>query len=463
MTVVRHIDAAERRRRLVVRHHLARPAATVDQVAGDLVGLHSSDPASVVLSSRARLDPFAVTDLEDALYERRTLLRMLAMRRTMFVVPLDLAAVMSSACTRLLVPGERRKLVAMLEEGGVTDDVEAWIGRVGEEVEEALREHGPLPASRLTKVVPDLARQLRVAVGKRYEGFVGVSTRMLFLLATEGRIVRARPLGTWVSSQYRWTRTADWIGGLPDLDEGEARTELVRRWLLAFGPGTTEDIAWWTKWTKTAVRAALAGAGAVAVTTDTGDDAEAPAWVAPDDLDDTPAALAAPDGVDPVSVLPGLDPTVMGWTHRTWYLGPHRAPLFDRNGNAGPTVWVGGRAVGAWSQVADGTVVTHLLEDVGRRTAGRVDAESRRLTEWMAGVRVTPRFPTALDRHLASGAADLPDLGAIADAGGRRSRPDRRGQGTMATPATASAASAAAPSPAVTSTGAVAARRTTHS
>src|SRR5215216_573148 len=107
---MRHFDAAERRRRLVVRHHLARSGTTVEQVAGDLVGLHSSDPATVVLSLRARLDPFAVGDLEDALYERRSLLRMLAMRRTMFVVPLDLAAVMEAACTRALVAGERRKL-----------------------------------------------------------------------------------------------------------------------------------------------------------------------------------------------------------------------------------------------------------------------------------------------------------------------------------------------------------------
>ena len=158
MPAVRHIDADERRRRLLVRHHLARPAATVEQVAADLVGLHSTDPATVVLSLRARLDPFAVADLEDALYERRTLLRMLAMRRTMFVVPLDLAAVMNASCTRALVPVERRKLVALLEEGGVTGDVDAWIERVGDETVAALRAHGPLPASQLTKLVPDLSR-----------------------------------------------------------------------------------------------------------------------------------------------------------------------------------------------------------------------------------------------------------------------------------------------------------------
>jgi hypothetical protein len=400
---MRAFDRAERRRRLLVRHHLARPAATVEQLAGDVVGLHSSDPATVVLSARARLDPFAVVDLEDALYERRTLLRMLAMRRTMFVVPLDLAAVLEAACTKALVAGERRRLVSMLTEAGVTDDADAWIGRVAAEVIAALRANGPLPANELTKLVPDLAIQLRIAVGKPYEGTVGVSTRMLFLLSTQGAIARARPLGTWLSSQYRWAPIEDWVGGLPAIPVREARAELVRRWLRSYGPGTLDDLAWWTKWTKAEVRTALADVDAVAVTADTGDDPTAPAWVLPDDLDDTPPALAAPGRRPPVTLLPGLDPTIMGWRDRTWYLGPHRAPLFDRSGNAGPTVWVGGQAVGAWSQRPDGEVVWRLLEDVSKRDLQRVDKAARALTEWMGGVCVTPRFPTPLDRELAKG------------------------------------------------------------
>jgi DNA glycosylase AlkZ-like len=397
---MRHFDAAERRRRLVVRHHLDRPATTVEQVAGDLVGLHSSDPASVVLSLRARLDPFAVRDLEDALYERRSLLRMLAMRRTMFVVPLDLAAVMEAACTQALVAGERRKLVQMLEEAGLTDDVEAWIDRVRDETLAALAAaDGPLPASALTKLVPDLARQLRIAVGKKYEGTVGVSTRMLFLLSTQGDIVRTRPLGTWLSSQYRWARTEDWIGGLPAIAPEDARTELVRRWLRAFGPGTVDDLAWWTKWTKAQVKAAIAAVGAVEVTAETAAHAEAVAWALADDLDDT----ALWDGPEPVALLPALDPTVMGWRERGWYLGEHAAQLFDRNGNAGPTAWVGGGVVGAWAQREGGKVVTALVEPVDAATASRIDGAAARLTEWMEGVRVTPRFTSPLERELANG------------------------------------------------------------
>jgi Winged helix DNA-binding domain len=105
--------------------------------------------------------------------------------------------------------------------------------------------------------------------------------------------------------------------------------------------------------------------------------------------------------VDPQAVLlPALDPTVMGWAERDWYLGPHRERLFDRNGNAGPTVWWDGRVVGGWAQRKDGEIRLRFLEDVGTEMAVAVEAEAERLSAWLGPVRVTPRFPTPLDKEL---------------------------------------------------------------
>ena len=61
------VGPKERRARLGLRHHLAALASTAEEAAAAMVGLHSSDPASVYLSAWARVDGFVPADLEDAL------------------------------------------------------------------------------------------------------------------------------------------------------------------------------------------------------------------------------------------------------------------------------------------------------------------------------------------------------------------------------------------------------------
>jgi hypothetical protein len=389
---MRTIGTKERRARLGLRHLLARPAGSVDGATAALVGLHSSDPTSVYLSARARVAGFVPDDLEDALYERRSLARMIGMRQTLFVVPRDLAAVMDEACTKALAPPERRRLVGMLEDQGVapTGKGERWLRRVATQTLEALARRGPSTARELTKDVPELGTKLVFGQGRTWAGAMGVSTRVLFLLAAEGAILRVRPLGTWVSGQYRWARTEDWLGEpLPQMGHAEACAELLGRYLHAFGPVTTTDVRWWTGWTVRLTATTLDAIGAVEVGLDDG-----VGYVLPDDLRRVTSTRRW------VAFVPGLDPTIMGWKERGWYLGEHGPALFDRNGNAGPTVWADGRVVGGWIQRASGEIAVDLLERVDARTRAAIDAERERLRTWLGDVRVTPRFRTPIERAL---------------------------------------------------------------
>jgi hypothetical protein len=392
---VRTIGDEERRARLGVRHRLAAPASTVGEAVDAVVGLHSSDPATVFLSAWARVEGFEPEHLERELYDRRSVVRMLGMRRTLFVVPTDLAGMMDEACTKALLPGQRRRLIAMLTEQAVADDAEPWLDDVSGRTLAALEVRGEASARELTADVPELATKLTFGEGTTWGGTVGVSTRVLFLLATEGLVVRARPLGRWTSGQYRWALTDRWIeGGLPAVAHDEACAELLRRWLRAFGPATTTDVRWWTGWTARLAASTLAAIDAVEVRLDDGT-----GWVLPDDLE--PAATPATW----VALLPSLDATVMGWKQRDWYLGPHAGELFDRNGNAGPTVWVDGRVVGGWSQADDGEIIMRLLEPVDGEAAAAIDEERSRLAGWLGDVRVRPRFRTPLERALSASRA----------------------------------------------------------
>ena len=387
------IGVAERRARLSVRHHLAPSARAGDvltAVAG-MVVLHATDPSTVHLSARARVAGHAVDHLESALYDDRTLVRMLGMRRTLFVVPRGLAPVVQAACTRAVAVTERRKTLQFLREGGVTDDPEPWLAEVEESTLAALRRRGSALSTELSADEPRLAERIVLARGTAYEGSQSVASRVLPLLAAHGRVVRGRPRGSWTSGgQYWWSTIEDWLpGGLPELPVEEARATLARAWLRTFGPAPAADLKWWAGWTVAQTRAALAAAGAAEVDLD-----GAPGVALPDDLAPTPA----PEPY--AALLPGLDPTTMGWQDRGWFLGGHARELFDTNGNAGPTVWWDGRVVGGWAQRRDGQVVVRLLEDAGAEAAAAAEAEAARLREWLGPVRVTPRFRTPLERRL---------------------------------------------------------------
>ena len=389
---MRRFGADERRARLGVRHHLAAGArAGVVEAARDLVGLHATDPATVYLAARARTHDLQVAAVEQALYEDRTLVRVLGMRRTMFVEPVELMGVVQAACTDAIAVQQRRLLVDMIGRAGLADDPPALVEAAEKAAVRALEARGgEATATELASDDPLLATQIVLAQGKRYEGRQSVVSRVLLVLAAEGRIVRGRPRGSWVSGQYRWSLVEAWLpGGVSAWSLEGAQAELVRRWLWGFGPATMADMKWWTGLPMGQVRRAVADAGAVEV-----------------DLDGT-AGLALADDLDPVSapdpwaaLLPALDPTTMGWAGRNFYLGPHRPVLFDRNGNAGPAIWWDGRVVGGWAQRPSGELVLRLLTDVGADATAAIEAEAARLADWLGPVRVTPRFRTPLEREL---------------------------------------------------------------
>lgn len=357
-----------------------------------MVCLHSSDPAGVYLSVRARVRGFTPPDLEKALYEDRSLIRLYGMRRTLWVVPRDLVPIVHNSSTRAVAEKDRRRSIKILEVGGITDDGAAWLTEVEPKTLAMIVDHGEILARDLTKAIPELDDKIeyRNKLGKLV-GTTGLSSRVLNQLALESRIVRARPAGTWISGQYRYATMEDWLGGpIEDIPIAEASAELMRQWLFAFGPATETDIRWWTGWPVRQVRRALTDVEAVEVGLDEGS-----GYLLPDDLD----PVEAPDRW--VALLPSLDPTTMGWKERDWYMGEHEKVLFDSVGNAGPTIWVDGRAVGGWAKRKSGELVHEVFEDVGTGASGLIESHSEQLDAWLGEVTVTPRFRSHHDRELA--------------------------------------------------------------
>ncbi|MEU1533657.1 winged helix DNA-binding domain-containing protein [Streptomyces fagopyri] len=390
----RHIGVAERRARLALRHRLAGPqrAADAEEVAGSLVALHGTDPATVYLAVGARLAEAGrtVEQLDRALYGDRTLVRMHGMRHTVFVFPTELAAVVHASTGLTIAAKARAGLIKEMTAGSDGRLTGEWLTEVEASVLAALARRGQATVNELTGDEPRLKEQFIYGAGRSYESAQTVSSRLMRVLGVEGRVVRGRPLGSWTSTQFRWAVAPPY----PELPAGEAQRELLRRWLTVCGPASEADLKWWTGWKVTDVRRALAAIGAEAVSLDGG----VTGYVVAGD-----AGPVGETGAPWAALLPGLDPTAMGWQERDWYLAPSLRPaLFDRSGNVGPTVWWDGRVVGGWAQRGDGEVVWRVLEPegVGREGIAAIEAEAERLRDWVGPARVTPRFRTPLEREL---------------------------------------------------------------
>ena len=374
----RHVGDVERRARLVRRHALAPDHRVGDAEAATraVVVLHSTEPHNVHLAVAARTEGVGVADVDAALYDDRSLVKQLAMRRTLFVFPRDLLPAAWGSASARVAEAERKRIGGNVVAAGLADDGDDWLAARRAEVLDLLGS-GPLGAQALREQLPALDVKVAVSLGSKWGGPVPIAPRVLGWLGARGDIVRGVNGGHWRLSRPRWTLMSEWLGEEPrPAPEAEGYRELVRRWLARFGPGTETDLVWWLGSTRTAVRRALADVGALPVSLDSG----ATGWLLPDDLGaDEPEPPSA-------ALLPTLDPTTMGWKERDFYLDPDLAPyLVDTNGNAGTTAWWGGRVVGCWVQDDDGRVRVVVRDDPGSRARRALDAEAERVTAWLGG------------------------------------------------------------------------------
>jgi hypothetical protein len=329
----------------------------------------------------------SIAAVEQALYVDRSLIRHHGMRRTLWVATPPVVQLMHAAATRDLLTNERRRTSQLLAASGVQDP-ERWLADAEKQVLADLRKHGPSNAREIGQRIEALRQRLQLAPGKSYAAVQSAHTRVLYILGFAGKMLRGQP-SNWINGAYRYVDAESWLpGGLGDLDPRLAAAELAARWLQRFGPATTIDLQWWMGWTLKRTRQALADCGAVEVDLD-----DVTGWLA---ADDPPLAPVEPW----VAVLPGLDPTIMGWKQREWYLPSTSLEVFDGVGNGGPSLWVDGRVVGGWAQTKDGSIHVHYFERVGADRRREIDQRIDELKSWIGETRFTVRFPGDIHARL---------------------------------------------------------------
>ena len=392
--VVRTITVEQRRRAMVCRHHLAGDADDPEAVTRALIALHATDPASVYLSVLARSAGSTLADVADALYERRSLVRWMAMRRTLFVFAREDIPTVQAAVSTPLAARLRERLIRRLQRNGsdphIDGDVGRWLAELEDRTEEALARRGTATGTQLADDEPALkTRILARAPSDRPQN---LTTSLLTLMSADGRLVRATPTGPWTSRHHRWEPVSWWWPqGLPPIDPTDAQRDLARRWLARFGPATTEDLRWWTGWNTATTRRALEGLGIEEV-----------------DLHGQAGIILARCGEespgDPAAtLLPALDPTPMGWKNRDWFLGLDPSLVFDRAGNIGPTLWWDGEIIGSWAVAPNGDLRTKVVADRGAEAHEAVERAASQLHARLNGAVVTPAIRAPLAQALVKG------------------------------------------------------------
>lgn len=360
-------------------------------IADDLVALHSSDPATVFLSAAVRMAHPSIDAVERALYQDRSVIRHHAMRRTLWVMTPEVARLAHGAATAKVARTERKRTIAAIVSSTDIADGDAWLDDALADVIALLDAEGPLTTRAIGEALPHLVVPVRFGVKTKHPASINAHTKVLQGAGFDANLVRAAPNGTWISAEYLWTPTEDWLGHhIAGLTETEAAPKLLDMWLRRFGPATETDITWWFGWTAGLTRKALLAIDAITVELDDG-----PAFLAADDVD-------TPEDPGPwVRLLPGLDPTAMGWKERDWYIDPALVPrLFDRFGNVGPTVWVDGQIVGGWIQRPDGQIAVELSTSLSTGHQRLLDEAVDQLQPVFGDAVVRPRFPAPVQKDL---------------------------------------------------------------
>ncbi|GAA3717879.1 winged helix DNA-binding domain-containing protein [Gordonia hankookensis] len=391
------ISDAQRRARLVRRHRLGAGghASSVTELADSLVGYHATTPSTVYLSAWARIAGFRPEQMDAALYRDRSLIKQLAMRRTLFVFTRPVLADAVGAVGPRVTASERTNMLRDLRRSPGFDDPDTWIDTARAAVRGDLADGSLRTSTQLRERLPALDGYVVNGVGTKWEARAPMGPRVLNMMSAAGDIVRGPNSAGWHLSRPSWSSMSTWLDEqLPVVSVEDGYRAMIERWLRSFGPGTETDLVWWLGSTKRAVRTALAGLDVVEVDLDDGNIGYVLA-------DDVPGDGPADDTADPVAfLLPELDPTTMGWKQRDFYLGPHVEHVFDRNGNGGQTAWWDGRIVGGWRQHKDGgRIEVHPLEKLPRAATRALAAEAERLGEWLGDVRPSPGYPAPFMRR----------------------------------------------------------------
>jgi hypothetical protein len=349
------------------------------------LGLHSTDYWTPYFSVWARIGDFDTERMFESINNGRNLVRTHAFRTTLHVIHVDNLSLILSATGPSLFKASRTDKFRKVDQ--LSDqEIEHLLYRV----KETLRD-GPLQMSELKRAAPDVEKHIRSA---------------LVMLMARGEVVRAK------ASHARNNLTSyalmnKWVNGfeMKHVDEQEAINELIKRHIELFGPVSIDDIAWWLRITKTAVKNSLQKIGKTMVNVRL---QKQERYMMQSDYE-IAASLEVPDR-NIVWFLPYEDHFLKAFIDRTSFIGEEVQPMLfpaDRRhfwpsnpdapqvmpskglratGEVRPSIWLNGCVVGRWEIDGDGEqkkIVTSLYSEDAKKSCESIDHMRKELEDFV--------------------------------------------------------------------------------
>ena len=337
---LRELNRATLTRQLLVERKQLPPTAVIER----LVGMQAQWPSAPYVGIWTRTTSFRRKTLEREL-ARSTVVKATVMRQTLHLVTRRDYALLRAAMSETNFP---------------------WQSSQAERLAPSVRG--------LTDAGP-VTTQDALAHLERAHGLTGIEARRAWRAARvrahllhhhETALWDARPEGRFVSLEEP-----------PMHDPTDARAEIFRRYLAAFGPASRRDIVAWSMMHVPEVQRALDRLELRRFRDEQGKEL----------LDVPRAPLPNEETPVPVRFLPKWDNVLLAWADRTRVLPEEfRKTIIGMNGDVAQTFLVDGFVAGTWS-VEKGRVVTEPFVPLSRAARREVADEAERLRAFIADSR----------------------------------------------------------------------------
>lgn len=315
------------------RQHLTEPAADALIAARTLIGAQAQVHSAAILQLRARSEAGAGdADIDRALYQDRTLVKLWAQRSTLHLMPAD-DLPMILGLRREHVPGYQNWYA---KEGLSSEQVETLVAAVVAALEQGA--HSRMDLSR--RLVPTLGEWARPMLEHSWGGIIKLACALGHVC--HGPAEKADGEG---AREAFFVHLAQWLGRALDVPDGRtAMAALARRYLTVYGPATPADFKKFVGFYAGPAQQAFADLGGEIVPVTLG---TKKAYVLERDL----AAVTAAEPVEgQITVLGLFDPYLLAHADTDQYLDERFRPAVYRvAGWISPVILRQGRVIATWT------------------------------------------------------------------------------------------------------------------